>query len=129
MAAGNVEAVREMYNLALRGKHEELRTKLDADVRWDPAIEGGWNPCVNVDQVVRTLVWRCGANRMRPGEMVDVGDRVFLQLRGRRLYRLGAKGFVPRLFQVVVLRNGKVVSINDYNRREEALTAAGIGGV
>ena len=58
--------------------------------------------------------------------MIDLGDRVFVQLRGRRLERLGAKGFIPRLFQVVVLREGKVVSIRDYANRAEALAAAGI---
>jgi len=58
--------------------------------------------------------------------MIDLGDRVLVQLRGRRLDRLGAKGFIPRLFQIVVLREGKVVSIRDYAKREDALAAAGI---
>ena len=75
---------------------------------------------------MRTLLWRADANRLRPGEMIDLGDRVFVQMRGRRLDRLGAKGFIPRLFQVIVLRGGKVVSIRDYAKREEALAAAGI---
>ena len=39
---------------------------------------------------------------------------------------LGAKGFIPRLFQIVVLREGKVVSMRDYSSREDALAAAGI---
>ena len=58
--------------------------------------------------------------------MIDVGDRVLVQLRGKRLERLGAKGFIPRLFQVIVLREGKIASIHDFPRREEALAAAGI---
>ena len=127
MAGPNVDAVREMYDLARRANHRELRTRLADDITWDPPRQGAWNPCVNADQVVRTLLWRADANRLRPGEMIDVGDRVFVQLKGRRLERLGAKGFVPRLFQVIVLRNGKVVSIHDYARREEALEAAGLG--
>jgi ketosteroid isomerase-like protein len=127
MAAPNVDAVRQMYDLARRGNHRELRLRLADDITWDPARAGAWNPCVNADQVVRTLLWRAEANRLRPGEMIDVGERVFVQLKGRRLERLGAKGFVPKLFQVVVLRSGKVVSIHDYARREEALEAAGLG--
>ena len=90
------------------------------------AKEGAWKPCKNADEVVRTLLWRADANRLRPGEMIDLGDRVLVQLRGRRLERLGAKGFIPRLFQIVVLRDGKVVSIRDYGRREDALAAAGL---
>jgi hypothetical protein len=96
-------------------------------VTWTPAREGAWNPCKTADEVVRTLLWRAEANRLHPGEMIDLGDRVFLQLRGKRLERLGAKGFIPRLFQVVVLRGGKVASMADYPRREDALAAAGVG--
>ena len=100
--------------------------RLHDDVTWHPAREGAWNPCKNADEVVRTLLWRADANRLQPGEMIAVGDRVLIQLRGKRLERLGAKGFIPRLFQVIVLREGKVSSIRDYPKREEALADAGI---
>ena len=126
MESKNLDAVREVYDLARRANHRELRTRLKDDVTWDPAREGAWKPCVTADEVVRTLLWRAEANRMRPGEMIDLGDRVFVQLRGKRLERLGAKGFVPRLFQIVVFRDGKVASIRDYARREDALAAAGL---
>jgi hypothetical protein len=72
------------------------------------------------------MLWRADANRLRPGEMVELGDRVLVQLRGKRLERLGARGFIPRLFQIIVIRDGKVVSIRDYGRREEAHAAAGL---
>lgn len=122
----NTERVKELYHLARRTNHRELRTRLHEDVTWHPAREGAWNPCVDADQVVRTMLWRAEANRLRPGELIDLGDRVFVQLRGKRLERLGAKGFIPRLFQVVVFRDGKVVSMQDYARREDALAAAGL---
>jgi ketosteroid isomerase-like protein len=122
----NVDAVREMYELARRANHRELRLRLHDDVTWDPAREGAWKPCVTADEVVRTLLWRSEANRMRPGEMIDLGDRVLVQLRGKRLERLGAGGWVPRLFQIIVLREGKVASIRDYGRRDDALAAAGL---
>jgi ketosteroid isomerase-like protein len=124
--ADNVAAVHEIYELARSTNHSRLRTRLHDDVTWHPAREGAWKPCENAEEVVRTLLWRANANRLRPGEMIDLGDRVLVQLRGRRLERLGAKGFVPRLFQVVVLRDGKVASIRDYAKREDALAAAGI---
>ena len=126
MASANTEAVEKMFQLARRADHRTLRAQLHDDVTWHPAQEGAWKACTCAEEVVRTLLWRASANRLRPGEMIDLGDRVFVQLRGRRLERLGAKGFVPRLFQVVVLREGKVTSIRDYARREDALAAAGI---
>jgi hypothetical protein len=81
VASNNVAAVKEVYDLARRSRHKELRELLADDVTWYPAREGAWNPCVNADQVVRTLLWRTSANRMRPAEMIDVGDRVFIRLR------------------------------------------------
>ena len=124
--ADNLAAVREVYELARRANHGELRKRLHDDITWHPAREGAWKPCANAEEVVRTLLWRADANRLRPGEMIDIGDRVFVQLRGKRLERLGAKGFIPRLFQVLVVREGKVASIHDFPRREDALAAAGL---
>jgi ketosteroid isomerase-like protein len=124
--SSNADAVREVYDLARRAKHEELRAYLVEDVTWHPAREGAWKPCTNADEVVKTLLWRAGMNKMRPFDFIDLGDRVVLQLRGRGIGRLGAKGFFPRLFQIVVLRGGKVVSIKDYSTRGEALAAAGV---
>jgi hypothetical protein len=122
----NVDAVREIYELARKANHQELRTRLQEDVSWEPAREGAWKPCSNAEEVVRTLLWRASANRLHPGEVIDLGDRVLIQLRGRRLDRLGAKGFIPRLFQIVVFRSGRVASMTDYPRREDALAAAGL---
>ena len=59
-------------------------------------------------------------------EIIDLGNCVLVQLRGKRLERLGGKGFVPRLFQIVVLREGKIASIRDYAKREDALSAVGV---
>jgi ketosteroid isomerase-like protein len=126
MKSANTDAIEEAYRLARRADHRTLRTRLRDDVTWEPAETAKWSPCRNVDEVVRTLLWRAEANRLRPGEMIDLGDRVFVQMRGRRLERLGAKGFVPRLFQIVVLRDGKIASIRDYGRRADALAAAGL---
>jgi ketosteroid isomerase-like protein len=124
--SANVTAVLEAYALARRADHRALRQRIVDDATWHPAREGAWNPCRDADQIVRTLLWRTSANRMRPSETIDLGDRVLLQVRGRRLDRLGASGFIPRLFQIVVLRDGMIVSIRDYPRREEALAAAGL---
>jgi ketosteroid isomerase-like protein len=124
----NQEVVDEVFQLARRADHRKLRTHLHDDVTWRPAATGKWSPCTDADEVVRTLLWRAEANRLRPGDMIDLGDRVLVQLRGRRLERLGARGFVPRLFQIIVVREGKVASIKDYGRREEAYAAAGLTG-
>ena len=126
MASANTAAIEEIFRLARRADHRSLRLRLHDDATWHPAREGTWKPCTTADEIVRTLLWRADANRLRPGEMIDLGNCVVVQLRGKRLERLGGKGFIPRLFQIVVLREGKVASIRDYAKREDALAAAGV---
>ena len=126
MASANTAAIEEIFRLARRADHRSLRLHLHDDATWHPAHEGAWKPCTSADEIVRTLLWRADANRLRPGEMIDLGNCVLVQMRGKRLERLGGKGFIPRLFQIIVLREGKVVSIRDYAKRGEALTAAGV---
>jgi ketosteroid isomerase-like protein len=122
-----LEIVEQAYGLARRGEHRSLRELIEDDATWYPAKEGAWNPCRDADTIVRTLLWRSGtANKLKPGEAIELGDRVVIQLKGKRIDRLGGKGFVPKLFQIVEVRNGKIVRMDDYPRREEALAAAGL---
>src|SRR3982751_6971171 len=120
------ETVEEIYRLARRADHRALRLRLHDEATWYPAKEDSWKACENADEVVRTMLWRADANRLRPGEMIELGDRVLVQLRGKRLERLGPEGVIPRLFQIVVFREGKVASMQDYARREDAFAAAGL---
>jgi ketosteroid isomerase-like protein len=125
--SANVRVVRQAYDLARRAKHADLRPLLHEDVRWDPAREGIWRPCSNADDVVRTLLFRAGVFRFRPAETVDLGDRVLVRLRGRGMIRLGARGkLFPRLYQIWVVRGGRIASIQDYPNRAQAHAAAGL---
>ena len=84
-------------------------------------------PAATAPSVLKTLLWRAGgANKLRPGDAIELGDRVVIKLKGKRLERLGAKGFIPSLFQIVEVRDGKIVRIQDYPRREAAMAAAGL---
>ena len=122
-----LEVVQQAYGLAKRGDHRRLRELIAEDATWHPARDGAWNPCRDGETVVKTLIWRAGgANKLRPGETIELGDCVLIQLRGKRLERLGAKGFIPRLFQVVEVHDGKIVRMQDYPRREAALAATGL---
>jgi ketosteroid isomerase-like protein len=126
-ASPNVDTVREVYDLARRARRDELRLRLSDDVSWQPAREGLWKACSNADEVIKTLLWRAGMNKMRPFDFIDLGDRVVYQLRGRGIGRLGARGgLFPRLFQIMVLRDGRVVSIHDYSSRADAHAAVGL---
>ena len=121
------ETVQEAYALAKRADHRQLRELIADDATWHPAQEGAWNPCREADMIVRTLLWRAGmANRLKPVETVDLGNEVLVELRGVRLRRFGVKGFRARLFQIIEVRDGKIVRMQDYPSRDEAAAAAGL---
>ena len=122
-----LDTVTQAYALARKANHRKLRELIADDATWQPTKKGKWNPCTDADQIVQTLLWRAGsANRMRPGHTIEVGQHVVMKLRGRRLERLGAYGFwVPRLFQVIEVKGGKIARIRDYGTMEEALAVTG----
>lgn len=125
--SGTKELIQEAYALAKRADHRRLRELIAEDATWHPAREGAWNPCRDGEMIVRTMLWRSGmANRLRPADPIELGDRVLIRLRGARLRRLGGTGFMPQLFQIVEVRGGKIVRMQDYPGREEAYAAAGL---
>ncbi len=121
------DVVAEAYALAKKSNHNALRKLIADDATWEPTKKKKWKPCRDADEIVRTLLWRAGpANRMRPAETLELGSQVVIRLRGRRLERLGAQGFwVPKLFQVVTVRGGKIVHIRDVGTMAEALADTG----
>ena len=122
-----LDVVAEAYALARKSNHKKLRELVADNATWEPSKKGKWNACEDADQVVRTLLWRAGsANRMRPGQTIELGQHVVMRLRGRRLERIGAQGFwAPKLFQVVEVKVGKIVRIRDFGTMEEALAGTG----
>ena len=122
-----LELVAEAYLLAKKSDHKKLRELIADDATWEPTTKRKWTTCKNADEIVRALLWRTGrANRLRPGETIDLGPQVVMKLRGRRLELLGARGFwAPKLYQVVDVQGGKIVRIRDYGTMQEALAATG----
>ena len=114
-----LDVVRQAYGLARKGDHRQLRGLIADDATWHPARDGAWNPCRDADTIVRTMLWRSGpANRLRPGMTIELGSSVLLEVRGKRLRRLGAKSWRGNLFQIVDVRGGKIVRMQDYPGRE-----------
>ena len=126
------EVVAQAYALAKQSDHKALRVLIADDATWQPAAKAKWHPCRDADQIVKTMLWRASrANKLRPGETINLGSPAYVvfRLRGKRLERLGARGFwVPKLFQVVEVKAGKIVRMHDYSKLEEALAATGHQG-
>lgn len=120
------EVVQLAYRHARSGNRKPLRELIADDATWHPVREGAWNPCQDAETIVKTLLWRAGsANKLRPADPIELGNKVVIKLRGKRLDRLGARGFFPSLFQVVEVSNGKIVRMQDYPKREAAIAGTG----
>jgi ketosteroid isomerase-like protein len=125
--SSTLEIVQQAYGFARDGDRRRLRELIADDATWDPPRKGAWSPCRDGDTVVQTMLWRSGrANRLRPGESIELGNQVVIKLRGKRLDRLGARGFFPTLFQLVEVRDGKIVRMQDYPKRDAAMAGAGV---
>jgi ketosteroid isomerase-like protein len=126
VADATAERVRETYRLLRRGDPRELPELLHDDVVWRQAdgrtVSGPL-------EVAKALLWTAAMHRVRVGEVLGVGDRAVVTLTGRRMGRLGASGLLARkIFQVVVVRDGKIAGIEDYGDRAEAFAAVGLTG-
>lgn len=120
MAESHVETVREAYRLVRRGDPRLLLDVLAPEAVWEGT------DCTTAEQVAKTLLWRGAVHRLRATGFVDVGDRVVVTLTGTRMNRLGAPWWGWRIWQVVTVRDGRIVRIRDFPRRAEAFAAVGL---
>lgn len=125
MADGaNAELVREAFRAFLRGDFEALGEMMDPAVQWLWFEPGEWD-CHDRDKVLATL-----RERQREGvitnldTVVDGGHQVFIEVTGSRL----EESELPdgHACMVVTLRDARIVRMQDYRSREDALAGAGL---
>jgi ketosteroid isomerase-like protein len=121
----NLEVVFDHLNARRSRDLTRLESQLDPDV-----VHQGVRPdlvCNSRDEVlanVRRSFARenFGVDRL---ELIDAGDRVVVGLAGPRFDEVPwLKG---QLYMVFTLRDGRIVRIDDYLTRAEAIAAAGAG--
>jgi len=120
----NLETVIFDYLGALReGDQEAVRAVLDPNVSWQ-GLRQEW-VCHGPDEVIETLM---GGLRLRRDvlalEFVRAGSRLVMGVRGPSFDEVGGEPLGGQIFNVFTLSNGRIVSIEDYRLREEALNAA-----
>jgi ketosteroid isomerase-like protein len=120
LADSNLERVREAYGLIRRGDPRRLLDFIAADAVWEGT------DCEDGQQIAKTFLWRGAMHRLRATDFVDVGDRVVVTLTGTRMNRLGAPWWGWRIWQVVTVRDGQIVRIQDFPRRHDAFAAVGL---
>ncbi len=119
----NVEIVLGDWVDALRrGDFEAITARLDPHVKWQ-----GVRPelvCPDRNAVLELLP-RLGLSEVEAIELIGAGDKVVLGVRNPELQEVAGVQFRGQVFNVITLRDGRIVHIQDYTRREDALKAAG----
>lgn len=122
MSQENIEVVRRFLLLEV----EEALTYADPDIVWNPAEESATQ---GHDAVRASLVrWKSEWDRyeMLPEEFEETGDRVVVAVSFRARGRASGIEVDARLYDVYTLRDGKIIRMDQFTQRSEALQAAGL---
>ena len=122
MSQENIEVVRRFLLLEV----EEALTYADPDIVWNPAEESATQ---GHDAVRASLVrWKSEWDRyeMLPEEFEETGDRVVVAVSFRARGRASGIEVDARLYDVYTLRDGKIIRMDQFTQRSEALHAAGL---
>jgi len=122
----NLDLLRAAYQRAGRDGVDAVVDLLDPQVEWIAAQPGPWD-CHDREQVVETFRHQYDHGvRADFGEPVEVGDKVILDVRPYRRDEQGNKTDEQRLWQVLTMRYGKIVRIQDYTDQAAARQAAAL---
>ena len=122
----NLDLLRAAYQRAGRDGVDAVVDLLDPQVVWLAAQPGPWD-CQDREQVVETFRRQYDLGvRADFGGPVEVGDKVILDVRPYRRDEQGNKTDEQRLWQVLTMRDGKIIRIQDYSDQATALQAAGL---
>jgi ketosteroid isomerase-like protein len=124
MSQKNVEIVRRF----LSGEVDEALPYADPGIVWNPVEE---LPTQGHDAVRASLAhWKAEWDdyKVMPEEFADMGDRVVVTVRLRGRGRGSGVEIDARFYDVYTLRDGKIVRMDQFTERSEALEAVGRSG-
>ena len=124
----NLEMVMiDFFGALRRGDFEAVAALLDSDVSWQ-GLRDEW-VCHGREEVVETFRWGLVQRREIDAlEFTRGGEQVVLGARGASIDAVEEETVEGQIFNVFTLRDGRIVRIDDYRGRSEALGAAGVAG-
>ena len=126
MSQKNVEIVREAWDAYSRGDYARVGGFHDPHIvvitLEDGAVYG--NDAVLANYERWNEAWEGAETTLE--EVIGRGDRVFLTVRFQGRGRASGIEIDTRLYEVYTLRDGKVLRIDEYEHRADALEAAGL---
>ena len=110
-----------------RRDFEALERRMDPDIVWQGVREDF--VCPDRAAVLEMLrEWQPDDHGVEALELVATEDRVVVGVRSTQLQEIGDVPLGGQIFNVFTLSDGRIVRIDDYPRRSEALAAAGAEG-
>ena len=126
MSRENVEVVRHAYEAFLRGDLDAVAAVLDPDATWTWVEPGPWD-CHDADDVLSVLRRRRTEDMVgRLREIVDAGDHVVMRLEHADPETYGAEPGETAVTLVATVRDGRIVHLQDYRSKADALAAVGL---
>ena len=126
MSQENVEIVREVWDAYSRGDYDRVGGFHDPHIvvisLEDGALYG--NDAVLANYERWDEAWEGAESTLE--EVIGHGDRVFLTARFHARGRASGVEIDTRIYEVYTLRDGKVLRIDEYEHRAEALETAGL---
>ena len=128
MSEENVEVVREIWDAYSREDFDQIRAHSDPDVVMITVEEG---PLYGIEAVRKNHerwweAWESPETTVE--EVIGVGDRVFVMAHFRGRGRASGAEVEGRHNEVYTVRNRKVVHVEEFSSRRDALEAAGLSG-
>jgi len=131
MATNNEDLVRRAYEAYAAGDVRTMMQFVDADLEWtylDPAFEDPDPQVCHGTQELRVALQRQARRglKSRLEEVHANGDRVMVSVHTPGLDALRARKADDRNYEVVTVRDGRIVAMRACRTREEAMSAAGL---
>ena len=126
MSEENVKIVQRMFEAYGRAGAAAATGDFDPDIVWNPAEEV---PQHGPDETVAYMArWEREWEDLTtvPEEFIDAGDRVLVTVHFSGRGRGSGIEVDTRLYEVYSLREGKIVRMDEFTERSQALEAAGL---
>jgi uncharacterized protein len=126
MSQENVEIVRRSFDAYRRGDLDAALADANSQIVWNPAEEA---PMSGLDAVRDYLArWEGEWEELdtTPEKFIDAGDRVVAIVHFRGRGRRSGVEVDARSYAVYTLRDGRMIDMEEFTNRSEALEAAGL---
>jgi ketosteroid isomerase-like protein len=128
MSPEDLEIVRRAYDAFARGDLGEVRSFLSPDIEWrttpNVPFEGTYRGTDEFFHGMTDWIEPFEAITTEVEEITNAGDHAVVQHRMRGRGRDSGVEVNLVIWQVVTVRNGQLVRMQDYQTREEAMAAA-----